>query len=224
MKTFLFVFIFVFTTVLSVPAQSIPLIEDYKLTGTIKDTTGAVISGLNLYVKKADAVRTFVTDINGDYEMSLQPGDYEITVNKTNSKDFRAFIKIQEGNVNPSNLVFVLDPTAVCCTTSAGLAFPKATSLPKPPFPAAARAVRSSGEVVVDVKIDNMGKVVSAVSESGHPLLRKAAEQASRGARFEALDQAGDRVLKLTYVFLSSKEEKEGRTRYSNPFRIEIIV
>lgn len=67
---------------------------------------------------------------------------------------------------------------------SGGVLNGKATSLPKPPYPAAARAVRASGAVNVQVTISESGSVVSASAVSGHPLLRQAAEQAARGARF----------------------------------------
>ncbi len=67
---------------------------------------------------------------------------------------------------------------------SGGVLNGKATSLPKPPYPAAARAVRASGAVNVQVTISESGSVVSANAVSGHPLLRQAAEQAARGARF----------------------------------------
>jgi len=67
---------------------------------------------------------------------------------------------------------------------SGGVLNGKATSLPKPPYPAAARAVRASGAVNVQVTISESGSVVSANAVSGHPLLRQAAEQAARSARF----------------------------------------
>ena len=67
---------------------------------------------------------------------------------------------------------------------SGGVLNGKATSLPKPPYPAAARAVRASGAVNVQVTISESGSVVSASAVSGHPLLRQAAEQAARSARF----------------------------------------
>lgn len=60
----------------------------------------------------------------------------------------------------------------------------KATSLPKPPYPQAARAVGASGKVDVQVMIDETGSVVSAKAISGHPLLRDAAERAARSAKF----------------------------------------
>jgi len=75
-------------------------------------------------------------------------------------------------------------PKAAPKKISGGVLNGKATSLPKPPYPAAARAVRASGAVNVQVTINESGSVVSASAVSGHPLLRQAAEQAARGARF----------------------------------------
>ncbi len=60
----------------------------------------------------------------------------------------------------------------------------KATSLPKPEYPAAARAVEASGAVNVQVTLDEQGNVISASAASGHPLLRQAAEEAARNAKF----------------------------------------
>jgi len=67
---------------------------------------------------------------------------------------------------------------------SGGVLNGKASSLPKPAYPAAARAVGASGAVNVQITIDEQGNVVSASAVSGHPLLRQAAEQAARGAIF----------------------------------------
>ncbi len=67
---------------------------------------------------------------------------------------------------------------------SGGVLNGKATSLPKPPYPPAAKAVRAAGTVVVQVTINEQGNVVSATAVSGHPLLKQAAEQAARGAKF----------------------------------------
>jgi protein TonB len=60
----------------------------------------------------------------------------------------------------------------------------KATSLPKPTYPAAARAVRASGSVSVQVLIAEDGTLYSARAISGHPLLRSASETAACGSRF----------------------------------------
>jgi TonB family protein len=67
---------------------------------------------------------------------------------------------------------------------SGGVLNGKATSLPKPPYPPAARAVRAEGMVTVQVLVDEKGNVVSATATSGHPLLRSAAVSAARQAKF----------------------------------------
>lgn len=74
---------------------------------------------------------------------------------------------------------------------SGGVLNGKAVSLPKPPYPAIARTARAAGTVVVQVMIDENGTVVSAVATSGHPLLRAAAVQAARQARFTPTKLSG---------------------------------
>lgn len=90
-------------------------------------------------------------------------------------------------------------------TISGGVLNGKAISLPKPPYPPAARAVRASGAVSVQVLIDESGHVVSASAANGHPLLRAAAEQAARGARFSPTLLSGQPVKVsgiITYNFV----------------------
>ncbi len=67
---------------------------------------------------------------------------------------------------------------------SGGVINGKATSLPKPPYPAAARAVSADGAVTVQITTDESGNVISTAAISGHPLLRQAAEQAAKNAKF----------------------------------------
>lgn len=67
---------------------------------------------------------------------------------------------------------------------SLGVINGRAASLPHPPYPPAAKAVGASGPVNVQVMIDEEGTVVSAKAISGHLLLRKAAEDAARRAKF----------------------------------------
>ena len=69
-------------------------------------------------------------------------------------------------------------------TVSLGVINGKAVSLAKPPYPAAAKAVRAGGAVNVQVLIDEKGNVVSASAVSGHPLLRAASENAARQSKF----------------------------------------
>lgn len=74
---------------------------------------------------------------------------------------------------------------------SGGVVNGKATALPKPAYPPAARAVNAEGAVSVQVLIDENGSVVSATAISGHPLLRAAAVDAARGATFSPTQLAG---------------------------------
>jgi protein TonB len=96
-------------------------------------------------------------------------------------------------------------PKPVPKQISGGVLNGKATSLPKPPYPPAARAVRAAGAVSVQVLIDESGNVVSASAVSGHPLLRAAAVQAARGARFSPTMLSGQAVKVsgvITYNFV----------------------
>jgi protein TonB len=77
---------------------------------------------------------------------------------------------------------------------SAGVLNGRAVSLPRPAYPAIARAARVSGLVVVQIIIDEEGKVVSASAISGHPLLIEAAVQAARLARFTPVRLEGQPV------------------------------
>lgn len=76
-----------------------------------------------------------------------------------------------------------------------------ATNLAKPPYPAAARAVRASGAVNVQVTIDETGKVISAFAISGHPLLRSAAVEAAKASTFSPTLLDGQPV-KITGVIV----------------------
>src|SRR5688572_17061252 len=96
-------------------------------------------------------------------------------------------------------------PKAAPKTISGGVLNGKATSLPKPPYPAAARAVRAAGAVSVQVLISETGGVISANAVSGHPLLRPAAVSAARGARFSPTLLSGQPVKVsgvITYNFV----------------------
>ena len=89
-------------------------------------------------------------------------------------------------------------------TISGGVLNGKAIELPQPPYPPAARAVRASGMVSVHVTVDEKGNIISATALSGHPLLRPAAVQAARGAKFKPTKLSGQPVKVtgvLTYNF-----------------------
>lgn len=86
-------------------------------------------------------------------------------------------------------------------TISGGVLNGKAKVLVRPKYPAAARAVKATGAVNVQVTIDEQGKVISASAVSGHPLLRQAAEEAARASSFTATTLQGQPV-KVTGVIV----------------------
>ena len=67
---------------------------------------------------------------------------------------------------------------------SGGVLNGKALRLPVPIYPAAARNSGAQGKVVVEVTIDEQGKVVEARALSGHAFLLQSALHAARQARF----------------------------------------
>lgn len=70
----------------------------------------------------------------------------------------------------------------------------KAVTLPKPAYPPAAAAVRAGGAVSVQITIGEDGNVEYANAVSGHPLLRAAAVEAARGAKFSPTMLSGNPV------------------------------
>jgi TonB family protein len=93
----------------------------------------------------------------------------------------------------------------------------KAVSKPAPAYPPVARAARASGTVVVRIVVDEEGKVTEAEAVSGHPLLRQAAVQAAKHARFSPTFLSGQPVKvtgNITYNFVlaaSAGLDRRGR-------------
>jgi len=89
---------------------------------------------------------------------------------------------------------------------SGGVLNGKAITLPPPGYPAIARAAKASGNVTVEITIDEEGNVISARSVSGHPLLQAAAVTAARQARFTPTKVGGQAVKVngvLVYAFVA---------------------
>jgi TonB family protein len=88
---------------------------------------------------------------------------------------------------------------------SGGILNGHAISLPKPEYPAIARAAGAEGTVTVAVVIDEQGNVISAKAVFGHPLLQSAAVNASREAKFAPTRLQGEPVRvkgMITYNFV----------------------
>lgn len=104
--------------------------------------------------------------------------------------------KIEEPPATPKTEVVptVTEIKSVPKTVNFGVLNGKTIYFPKPEYPAAAKAAKVSGAVVIKVSIDEKGNVISASASSGHPLLRQAAEDAARLARFKETLVSGQPV------------------------------
>jgi protein TonB len=91
------------------------------------------------------------------------------------------------------------EPPKRTAPISGGVLNGKAISLPKPAYPAVAKAARQTGTVTVQVTIDENGSVISARAVGGPPLLQAAAVQAAYGAKFSPTKLSGQPV-KVTGV------------------------
>jgi TonB family protein len=99
-------------------------------------------------------------------------------------------------------------PKPLLKPVSGGVLNGKAVHLPLPLFPPAAKSARASGTVVVQVIIDEKGKVLSAKATSGHALLRDAAVLAAKEARFSPTLLSGQPVKitgEINYNFALAK-------------------
>jgi protein TonB len=77
---------------------------------------------------------------------------------------------------------------------SGGVLNGKAVHLVQPAYPPIARSAHASGQVVVQVLIDENGNVVAAHATSGHPLLQAAAVGAARSSKFTPTKLSGQPV------------------------------
>lgn len=84
---------------------------------------------------------------------------------------------------------------------SGGVLNGKATSLIKPDYPPAARAINAGGTVNVQITIDEQGDVISASAVSGHPLLKSASEEAAKLSKFSPTTLNGEPV-KVTGILV----------------------
>jgi TonB family protein len=88
---------------------------------------------------------------------------------------------------------------------AAGILNYDATYLEKPEYPAAAKGVKASGIVYVQITVNEKGKVESAEAVEGHPLLYPAAVKAAKKAKFNPRLENGKPVKfsgKLIYNFV----------------------
>lgn len=106
------------------------------------------------------------------------------------------------GSAAPKQTVVALDaeppaaiqPKPMLKPVSGGVLNGKAVTLPSPTYPDMAKRTRTAGVVIVEVVVDESGKVISAQATSGPGILREAAVQAAMKARFSVTTLSGNPV------------------------------
>jgi Ca-activated chloride channel homolog len=156
-------------------------------------------SGVSDKAIQVDGIDNDVIRVNqtGFYGTQRTPGLSKIPI-KGNLFKRKLPVKQTAGRGSGSGIGNGVGPSATpvppAKPISGGVLNGKATNLPKPGYPVAAKAVSAGGSVSVQVVIDENGIVLSSSATSGHPLLRQAAEQASKAATFSPTLLSGQKV------------------------------
>jgi TonB family protein len=103
---------------------------------------------------------------------------------------------------NPTPTTPRMNPPPANRPANGGVLNGRALELPTPSYPQIAKQMRASGEVRVQVDVDERGNVISARAVSGHPLLRQSAETAARRSKIRTTgrNESGE----LVYNFRSN--------------------
>jgi TonB family protein len=185
--------------------------EGYDLEGLIsklnsifkdRETNGVYREGTNEVEKR---IRLAASDQNiADYEQSnVTVEDFERLIDDLQKNGIDQIAIDFIGGLPVQNSDTSLSSKNVPKTMSGGVLNEKAVNLVQPVYPAspAAKAVKASGQVMVQVMIDESGNVVSAEATSGHPLLKAAAVQAARSSKF-AVTKFGSQPVKVTGIIV----------------------
>lgn len=126
-----------------------------------------------------------------------------LTPRKTATVDSNAGAQLVTSNANSTaspSVRFDVEPPAapaprpILKPVSGGVLNGTALNLPSPSYPDTAKRLRMAGVVVVQVVVDETGRVISAEALSGPSLLKDAAVQAALKARFSPTKLSGQPV------------------------------
>ena len=126
----------------------------------------------------------------------------ESTVSSNQLKNLGTPENTTKPNTVPTNSVQIdagvppppVAPRTILKPVSGGVLNGTALNLPTPSYPEAAKRLRVSGLVTVEVIVDETGKVISAQATSGPSVLRDVATQAALRARFSPTKLSGQPV------------------------------
>ncbi len=103
---------------------------------------------------------------------------------------------------------------------------PTVVAAAAPVYSMMAFQMKAHGDVIVEIKINSTGDVVSAAMVQGHELLRAPSVQAARRWKFEPAEGLDNRVVKLTFSFKAfykgSKPEAEDTPVFYPPYKVEV--
>jgi TonB family protein len=136
-------------------------------------------------------------------------------------------MKILKFNLFIASLIFVFSSLAFTQQKEI-----KVLKYEVPKYPPAARAVRATGTVVVKVQLDSEGKVISALAESGHALLKKTSEISAKNWVFRLNKNAFESEFRINFVFKiksnnnpkNNYKETTYKSKFVKPLSIELTA
>jgi TonB family protein len=169
----------------------------------VPETKNNKFPTVETYREHIDGRYWFPTYSYADEELIFDNGGsihIRMKVRYTDFTPTKATLKVTEIGENDSSG----NSTSGVKPVDGGALDTKAISKPKAVLSEEAKRLKLSGRIVVKVLVDENGKVVSAVAQSGAAALRQVAEAAARQATFAPLTQNGITVRvtgTLTYDF-----------------------
>ena len=93
-----------------------------KITGSVKDGDGAIVSGVSvsLHLPNQAVARATVTDASGNFTLdNIAPGTYEVVVERTGFLTYRSAVQITSGDNKQLPIVLELNPVSAMVTVTA---------------------------------------------------------------------------------------------------------
>lgn len=175
-------------------------VDSYEVSCVLAEE-GVVTTGVEMV--KGSPTQTYT--VTGRNAMAIRAGE-KFKIGSVNVNSGEGVARIEPNEQTKSDKSSNGGSRVVPKIINKGVVNGSAVSLPAPPYPPAARAVRADGIVSVRVTIDEDGNVISATAVGGHPLLQQAAVTAARKARFRPTLLSGTPVKVtgiITYNFVA---------------------
>lgn len=122
-------------------------------------------------------------------------------------------------------LIFIASVASAQTLADAGAVKPAVVKAVAPKtYPAIAKTARAGGKVVVKVIISSTGKVTSAKTMSGHPLLANISEVTAMRWLFAATEKKDEgRFVELEFVYEVADRDEEAGTFFMPPYQVALV-